>query len=175
MTELHVLCRAEPLHTDYHFEAILRRIDEHPEEVSVEDYETAALPLHLVLKSDPPLLVIKALVELYPEALREENNLGLLPLHVACRYGVSPKVASYLIEQYPDAVTKPTRTQTGLQVCEHSFQDPYETIHYLATGGKGLSCRNLVSKLPNDHPHRAGLLALLSSKSFSTTSTPTIY
>jgi ankyrin repeat protein len=169
MTELHALCCAEPLHTDSHFEAILRRIDEHPEEARVEDYETASLPLHLVLKSDPPLVVVKALAEAYPEALREENDHGLLPLHVACRYGAAPNVAQYLIDQYPEAVARPTRTQTGLQVCQNLLRDPYESLHYLVTGGKGLSCHNLISKLPDDHPHRAGLLELLGS------SRPTIY
>jgi len=162
-TELHDLCCAEPLHSSEHFDAILRRTKEHPEEARSEDDESGSLALHLLLKSDPPLRVVKALVEAYPEALFEENQNGYLPLHVACRYGNSKEVVEYLIQQNPQAKTRSTQAGSApleLFSWKKLWNNPSETAHYLMSGGKGLSCQDLINKLPDDHPHRSPLLDL---------------
>jgi len=162
-TELHNLCCAEPLHTNEHFDAILRRTREHPEEAKIEDNESGSLALHLLLRSDPPLHVVMALVEAYPEALFEENKHGYLPLHVACRYGNSKEVVEYLIQQNPQAKTRSTQSGSApleLFSWNNLWNNPYEMAHYLMSGGKGLSCHDLIKKLPDDHPHRSLLLDL---------------
>jgi ankyrin repeat protein len=152
-TELHDLCCAEPLHADAHFEAVLKRLQEHPEEAKKDD-DDGNLALHLLLKADPPLPLVKALVEAYPEAPFEENKHGYLPLHVACRYGNSVEVVEFLIEKNPQAKQRPTQGYFSWNLVEMA--------HYLMSGGQGMTCQDLIKKLPEDHPHRGPLLKLWS-------------
>ena len=154
-----LLCRAPSQHE--HYDRILERIQEHPEEARQEanaDTTSSTLPLPLLLKSDPPLEVVTKLVEAYPEAVYEENGQGYLPLHVALRYGTNVEVVKFLIDQNPQAVH---RSAQGY----FSWNLP-ELAHYLWSGGQGMSCTDMVKALPEDHPHRAALLELIENKNF---------
>lgn len=152
-TELHALC-SEPFHTKEHYDAILQRLQDHPQEARRED-DNGSLSLHLVLRGDPPLEIVVSLVEAYPEAVFEENEKGYLPLHVACRYGVNVDVVRYLIRQNPEAVQRATQ---GF----FTWSLPQMT-HYLMSGGKGATCQDLIKALPEDHPNQIGLLELIES------------
>eukprot|EP00978_Attheya_sp_CCMP212_P000001 scaffold9_cov58-Attheya_sp.AAC.1 len=85
-TELHDLC-ASPDSTPQHFVRLRLHIAWHPHEAS-EEYDDGSLPLHYLLRNNPPLEIVQDLVEAYPEAVfMAETMKGYYPLHVACRYG----------------------------------------------------------------------------------------
>lgn len=48
------------------------------------------------------------LVELYPNAVKEQDKVGRLPLHSACSNQASLAVIEYLVEQYPESISEMT-------------------------------------------------------------------
>lgn len=153
-TELHELC-AEPYHTKRHYQEILDRLDtEEGKEEASQDLQDGTLPLHHLLKNDPPINVVRKLVEAYPEAVYEdESEWNYLPLHIACRYGCNTEVVEYLIHQNPQALKKWAR---GDFVCS-----PTRIILCLCYGRDVANCEDLVKMLPEGHPNRAADLAVL--------------
>lgn len=153
-TELHDIC-AEPYHTKRHYQEILNRLAT-PEgkEEARQDLQDGTLPLHLILKNNPPLYIVEKLVEAYPEAVFEYDlEWKYLPLHVACRFGCSTDVVEYLISQNPEALEKWAR---GEFVC-----NPTRITLCLCYGRDLANCEDLVSMLPEDHPNRAANLELI--------------
>ena len=59
--------------------------------------------LHAVARYDPPIDLLKSMIELYPSALRSEDCLGRTPLHVAAGSGASPWVIKLLVCSFPGA------------------------------------------------------------------------
>jgi len=59
--------------------------------------------LHACVRYDPPLDVLGKMIELYPQALAEEDCLGRTPLHVAAGSEASPLVLKLLTMNYPQA------------------------------------------------------------------------
>lgn len=63
-----------------------------------------SLPLHDALKFNPPTMLVKMLVEAYPEAAFVPDSGGWLPLHHAVQYGASVEVVSIIIDANIDAL-----------------------------------------------------------------------
>lgn len=61
-------------------------------------------PLLYACALDPPLSVVKSLVEAHPQGLSERDCEGKLPLHISCEYGASPEVIAYLVARDCTAV-----------------------------------------------------------------------
>mmetsp|Transcript_23815 Transcript_23815/g.53267 ORF Transcript_23815/g.53267 Transcript_23815/m.53267 type:complete len:237 (-) Transcript_23815:110-820(-) len=59
--------------------------------------------LHAVARYDPPVDLVKSMIELYPSALRSEDCLGRTPLHVAAGSDASPRVIKLLVCSFPGA------------------------------------------------------------------------
>ena len=59
--------------------------------------------LHAVARYDPPVDLLKNMIQLYPSALRSEDCLGRTPLHVAAGSGASPWVIKLLVCSFPGA------------------------------------------------------------------------
>jgi ankyrin repeat protein len=151
---LHDLCLMNS-HSEKHNNHILKHIALHPEEAS-EECDEGSLPLHYLLRNQPPLHVVEALVDAYPEAVFCSETINhYLPLHVACRHGCDPDVVDFLIQLNPDALNRKTQNaffcslEQLLLLC---------LLHSLL---KGSTCTELVEKLPKDHPNREALLELL--------------
>lgn len=153
-TDLHELC-AEPYHTKRHYQEIIDRLDTNlGREESCQELQDGTLPLHLLLKNDPPLYIVKKLVEAYPEAVYEyESEWNYLPLHVACRYGCNTEVVEYLIQQNPEALEKWAR---GEFVC-----NPTRITLCLCYGRDLANCEDLLKMLPEDHPNLAANLQVI--------------
>jgi len=60
--------------------------------------------LHKLLRTEPNVEEVQALIHKYPNAVREKNNIEYLPLHVALYFGASLEVIQLLIKEYSDAV-----------------------------------------------------------------------
>jgi ankyrin repeat protein len=148
-TLLHALC-AEQYHTTKHLEDILQRLQDHPEEARQEN-EDSTLPLHHLLKNDPPVHVVSKLVEAYPEAVFEENDMGYMPLHVACRYGCNVEAVTYLICRNPQAVERRARGSFDIMNLAQHFRYGLDVV----------TCEDMIKALPEDHPNRAALLDLI--------------
>lgn len=64
------------------------------------------LPLHAVLRQQPPTIIVSALIAAYPKAVSTKCD-GELPLHVALHHGASLDVIQNLIVAYPKALNEP--------------------------------------------------------------------
>ena len=61
------------------------------------------LPLHLAIVCGAPTSFIKALVQLYPKALRCTDDQHMLPLHLALRHGATDELVAFFLKEFPDA------------------------------------------------------------------------
>ena len=59
--------------------------------------------LHATVRFDPPISVLKQMIQIYPQALMGEDCLGRTPLHVAAGSGASPLIIKLLTMNYPQA------------------------------------------------------------------------
>ncbi len=59
--------------------------------------------LHSLLRNNPNVDDVQALIDKYPYALQEKDDFGWLPLHVAIIFSASYEVLELLINEYPDA------------------------------------------------------------------------
>ena len=59
--------------------------------------------LHAAVRFDPPISVLKQMIQIYPQALMGEDCLGRTPLHVAAGSGASPLIIKLLTMNYPQA------------------------------------------------------------------------
>jgi len=59
--------------------------------------------LHACVRFNPPLPILKKMIQIYPRALVGEDCLGRTPLHVAAGSGVSPSIIKLLTVNYPEA------------------------------------------------------------------------
>ena len=65
--------------------------------------------LNEMLKRNSPLILIKNVTKLYPQAVFEIDSSGLLPLHHAIQNGISPNVIEHLLKlnkHAADAINK---------------------------------------------------------------------
>lgn len=71
-------------------------------------HASTVLPLHEAVTGIAPASVAKAILEAYPDAVRqEESAYKRLPLHCACRKNADPSVVHLLLESYAAAALIP--------------------------------------------------------------------
>lgn len=59
--------------------------------------------LHAVVKYNPPLHILDAMIDAHGDALKGQDCVGRTPLHVACGTGASDQVIRCLVKAYPQA------------------------------------------------------------------------
>ena len=59
--------------------------------------------LHTVIKYDPPLHLVEAMIHAHGDALKGQDCLGRTPLHVACGTGADAQIIRCLVKAYPQA------------------------------------------------------------------------
>jgi hypothetical protein len=156
--ELHNLC-ASSSRTVTHYGKLLQRLETHPHEAA-EECDDGRLPLHLLLQWTPSLALVQTLLTAYPEAAYcyESGNRNF-PLQIACRAGCAPDVVTYLVTSNPRALAYTTRNSYLCCLHQLCFQSIFTSLRKNRRGG--LSCLDLVERLPLDHPHRASLIVVL--------------
>lgn len=60
------------------------------------------LPIHSACAREPPLSVLAALLESYPEGAKRQDDNGMYPIHYACANHASAEVIQLLLNYYPD-------------------------------------------------------------------------
>ena len=73
------------------------------EEEEGSAYGCYRLPLHRCLRSKPPVPLVLALLDAFPDSAGCREKYGALPLHVACQAGASLDVVLELLTRYPPA------------------------------------------------------------------------
>eukprot|EP00957_Ditylum_brightwellii_P204133 15337871-Ditylum_brightwellii.AAC.1 len=94
---------------------VVARTATYPDEASTwvieknhdEDSSWKLLPLHQACELDPTVEAVKALVEVYPDAVSEKDSEGDLPLHLACRERAHKDVIDTLLLADPDTAKVP--------------------------------------------------------------------
>ena len=76
------------------------------EKDSKKKFQYMTLPLHAVLRQQPPTIIVSALIAAYPKAVSTKCD-GELPLHIALKNGASLDVIQNLIVAYPKALHEP--------------------------------------------------------------------
>ncbi|KAK1733178.1 ankyrin repeat domain-containing protein [Skeletonema marinoi] len=59
--------------------------------------------LHAVVKYNPPLHILDAMIDAHGDALMGQDCVGRTPLHVACGTGASAEIIRRLVKAYPQA------------------------------------------------------------------------
>ena len=59
--------------------------------------------LHAVVKSNPPLDILDAMIDAHGDALKGQDCVGRTPLHVACGTGADDLIIRRLVKAYPQA------------------------------------------------------------------------
>ena len=60
------------------------------------------LPLHKACVLQPPISIVQALCEAYPDGVNSKDQDGWIPLHCACFYGAGQEVVDYLLIANPN-------------------------------------------------------------------------
>lgn len=77
------------------------------------------LLLHEACHFNPPVDVIKTLIEAHPEAITTPGHGGLLPLHIACCSGASSEVVAALLAENPTTIKSTCNIQNGMMLPLH--------------------------------------------------------
>eukprot|EP00957_Ditylum_brightwellii_P185480 14122500-Ditylum_brightwellii.AAC.1 len=65
-------------------------------------YDSRVLPLHRICSLQPPVDVVKSLIDAYPHAISaKETVFQRLPIHIAIQYEASADVIKLLLSCYP--------------------------------------------------------------------------
>ena len=85
------------------------------------------LPLHAAVVFDAPLLLIKELVTMHPNALQEPDHEGKLPLHYAAIFSNKGQqdIMSHMLKYYPEAMW--IKASCGRTAIEYSRNDELQT------------------------------------------------
>ena len=74
------------------------------------DIKWRILPLHASILFQAPKNVVKAIIQAYPQAVKEKDDKGMLPLHVAFLVAhLDTEIVSALLDIYPEAVLEKDR------------------------------------------------------------------
>jgi ankyrin repeat protein len=108
-TALHVLCRRGP--TVHQLAAVGALLAAAPDTATQRAAgQKSFTPLHLLCRvRDVPVAIVRAIVEVAPQALRIADDNQYLPLHYACEFGADPEVIACLLEGFPGATKHLTR------------------------------------------------------------------
>lgn len=74
------------------------------------------LPLHSACAREPPLVVVSALLEAYPEGAGKKDDNGMCPLHYATANHASAEVVRVLINYYPQALFQRVESSGALPI-----------------------------------------------------------
>ena len=88
-----------------------RRCKTSPFDATYQDEEKYQTPLYVACTKRPPVRIVRALLEAFPDAARVKSRHGDLPLHVACQHNASIGVLSELLKIHPG--TAAFRSQWG--------------------------------------------------------------
>jgi len=100
------ICCGQPLSCSDEVEHLLRHYPEAAKACWQEEMTeiTGMYPLHVACFKNAPISVVRALLNSWPDSIRE--RMPDLPLHCACRCGKSLEVIQLLTEVWPDAVRR---------------------------------------------------------------------
>jgi hypothetical protein len=77
------------------------------------------LPIHLAIVVGAPDGLIKALLELYPEAIRCTDDQRMLPLHLALQHGLSDDLVDHLLTLFPESVrAKGKKERSAIEIAK---------------------------------------------------------
>jgi hypothetical protein len=76
----------------------------HHIDAEFQDGDTMETPLYLACQNDPPVSLIRALLQAFPGGAETPSRHGDLPLDIACRYNASIEVLRELVKDHPDTV-----------------------------------------------------------------------
>lgn len=160
------------------WEAVLRRLNLHPEEAKVSlvvptkggfTATTDFFPLHYACERRPPVEVVQALLQLCPEAVCKRTMPGgALPLHIACTWYSDVDVIDTMLAT--DRTTCKTLDELGnLPLHSACFSGTSTSVieSLLRAFPKAVLVRNNQGSLPEDitkrlkHPNRVTTLGLL--------------
>ncbi len=74
------------------------------------------LPIHSACAREPPLSVVAALLESYPEGAMKQDDNGMYPIHYACANHASAEVIQLLLNYYPDGRYQRIETSGALPI-----------------------------------------------------------
>ena len=143
---LHMICQKSHLEPANFFQTdkerarkIIWMTETYPQALLEQNEDDQATPLHIVLEHNPPLEVIKQMLESAPSKdaiLKIRDAQGQVPLHIAMDYKADDEIQKRLIHEYPDA--------TKLKM-----EDGYLPLHFAARFGCSLS---ILKRLLKHHP-----------------------
>ena len=111
------------------------------------------LMLHEACRNNPPLSVIRELVDEYPDAIKAKGGKGYLPLHYACATDASTDVVQKLLDTFPASIRM--RDTNDLMIPLHfackwgASTDIVETL--TAAYPEGKQVRDIYAKTPIDY------------------------
>jgi hypothetical protein len=104
----------------------------HHIDAKFQDGDTLETPLYLACQNDPPVSLIRALLQAFPGGAETPSRHGDLPLDIACRYNASIEVLRELVKDHPDAVGQSSKW--GTTVLNALWEGRiYSTINSLST------------------------------------------
>eukprot|EP00934_Nitzschia_sp_Nitz4_P005370 Nitzschia sp. Nitz4//scaffold143_size57137//44022//45086//NITZ4_006520-RA/size57137-processed-gene-0.53-mRNA-1//-1//CDS//3329536464//5360//frame0 len=75
------------------------------------------LPLHAAIIFGAPMAVVRALINLFPQAVRCTDDQHMLPLHIAIRYGADDTLIHCLLSEFPESIfTKDIRGRLPTEI-----------------------------------------------------------
>eukprot|EP00977_Amphora_coffeiformis_P014329 scaffold3971_cov159-Amphora_coffeaeformis.AAC.8 len=94
---------------DMDWERVASYAREHPITAQHQEGDSMETPLHAAVQMRPPVHVIRALLDAFPDAVSVPARKGEYPLHFACRYNASAQVLSELVEDQPNTARQETK------------------------------------------------------------------
>lgn len=109
--------------------------------------------LHEACRNSPPLRVISALVDEYPDAVKAKGGKGYLPLHYACATDASTEVVQKLLDAFPASIRM--RDTNDLMIPIHfacKWGASPDIVEILAAAyPEGKTVRDIYAKTPVDY------------------------
>lgn len=91
--------------------------------------------LHLVIRLHPPACIVKAILDIFPEATFETDCMKRYPLHVAAQYGTCDRVIKMLLKENPKAAEiHDSNGYTPLQLVFKNYE--WKTKAHIAFGNE---------------------------------------
>eukprot|EP00531_Pseudo-nitzschia_arenysensis_P016976 CAMPEP_0116145940 /NCGR_PEP_ID=MMETSP0329-20121206/16893_1 /TAXON_ID=697910 /ORGANISM="Pseudo-nitzschia arenysensis, Strain B593" /LENGTH=1347 /DNA_ID=CAMNT_0003641643 /DNA_START=69 /DNA_END=4112 /DNA_ORIENTATION=+ len=141
------------------WDEFLHLLDTYPRSASIpcpKNIQSTAkgnLMLHEACRNNPPLRVISALVDEYPDAVKAKGGKGYLPLHYACATDASTDVVRKLLDTFPASIRM--RDTNDLMIPLHfacKWGASSDIVEILASAyPEGKQVRDIYAKTPVDY------------------------
>lgn len=141
------------------WDEFLQLLDTYPRSASIpcpKNIQSTAkgnLMLHEACRNNPPLRVISALVDEYPDAVKAKGGKGYLPLHYACATDASTDVVRKLLDTFPASIRM--RDTNDLMIPLHfacKWGASSDIVEILASAyPEGKQVRDIYAKTPVDY------------------------